>query len=71
VVRDLDKHRDLAVEGVSVTRGDVTDAGRIPSIVRGHDAAVEAVTPFSGSERGFADLDPNSSSRPPTLCFRA
>ncbi|SDL84319.1 NAD(P)-dependent oxidoreductase [Nonomuraea jiangxiensis] len=58
VVRDPGRHRDLAAEGVPVVRGDVTDAARIPSIVRGHEAVVHAVTPFSGPEQGFADLDP-------------
>jgi uncharacterized protein len=58
VVRDPDKYRDIAAEDVSVIQGNVTDAGRISSIVRGHDAVVHAVTPFNGPEQGFADLDP-------------
>ncbi len=39
-------------------RADVTDAGAVASAARGHDAAVHAVTPFTGPEPGFADLDP-------------
>ncbi|MFC7640343.1 NAD(P)-dependent oxidoreductase [Streptosporangium lutulentum] len=39
-------------------QGDVTDAERISSIVRGHKAVIHAVTPFNGPEQGFADLDP-------------
>jgi uncharacterized protein len=58
VVRDPERYGDLVAEGVAVTRGDVTDAVRVASIVRGHDAVVHAVTPFTGPERGFADLDP-------------
>lgn len=58
VVRDLNKYGDIEAEGVSVMQGDVTDAERTSSIVRGHDAVVEAATPFKGPEQGFADLDP-------------
>lgn len=58
VVRDPGKYDDIEAEGVSVVQGDVTDAERISSVVRGHDAVVHAVTPFSGPEQGFADLDP-------------
>lgn len=58
VVRDPAKYGDLAAEGVSVMRGDVTDAERISSIVRGHEAVVHAVSPFTGPQQGFADLDP-------------
>jgi putative NADH-flavin reductase len=57
VVRDPDKYGDIPAEDVSVMQGDVTDAGRISSIVRGHDAVVHAVTPFNGPEQSFADLD--------------
>lgn len=55
VVRDPGRHRDL---DVSVVRGDVTDGPGVSSIVRGHDAAVHAVSPFGGPEQGFAGLDP-------------
>jgi putative NADH-flavin reductase len=58
VVRDPDKYRDVAADGVRVVRGDVTDVQAISSIASGHDAAVHAVSPFSGPEQGFADLDP-------------
>ena len=56
VVRDPDRYGDL--DGVSVVRGDVTDGRGVSSIVRGHDAAVHAVSPFSGPQQGLADLDP-------------
>ena len=71
VVRDPGKYGDIAADGVPVVRGDVTDPRGIASAASGHDAAVHAVTPFNGPERGFAGLDPRSSSRPPTLCFTA
>jgi putative NADH-flavin reductase len=58
VVRDSGKYGGIRAEGVSVVQGDVTDAERISFVVRGHDAVVHAVTPFSGPEQGFADLDP-------------
>ncbi len=58
VVRNPDKYRDLTADGVHVVRGDITDARAISTIARGHDAAVHAVSPFSGPEQGFADLDP-------------
>jgi len=57
VVRDPDKYGDIAADGVSVVRGDVTDLPEISSIVSGHDAAVHAVSPFSGPEQGFAGFD--------------
>jgi putative NADH-flavin reductase len=41
-----------------VLRGNVTDAEHIPAIVRGHDVVVHAVSPFSGPDQGFSDLDP-------------
>ncbi len=46
------------MDGVRLVRGDVTDVQAIASIASGHDAAVHAVSPFSGPEQGFADLDP-------------
>ncbi|MFC4530403.1 NAD(P)-dependent oxidoreductase [Sphaerisporangium dianthi] len=58
VVRDPDKHRDIAADGVRVLRGDITDLQAVSSIVPGHDAAVHAVSPFSGPEQGFDALDP-------------
>lgn len=58
VVRDPDAYPDIQADGVRVVRGDVTDVAAISSIVPGHDAAVQAVSPFSGPEQGFADLDP-------------
>jgi uncharacterized protein len=58
VVRDPDKYADIAAKDVSVMQGDVTDASRVSSIVRGHDAVVHAVSPFNGPEQGFGDLDP-------------
>lgn len=58
VVRDPSKYGDLEATGVSLVRGDVTDAERTFSIVRGHDAAVCAVTPFSGPQQDFSALDP-------------
>jgi putative NADH-flavin reductase len=58
VLRDPAKHGDIKMDGVAVVRGDITDARGVTAIVRGHDVAVHAVTPFSGPEQGFADLDP-------------
>ncbi|MEV4411846.1 NAD(P)H-binding protein [Catellatospora sp. NPDC049609] len=59
VVRDPARHGHLAADGVDVVPGDVTDAARVAAVVRGHDAAVHAVSPFRGPEQGFADLDPD------------
>ncbi|GLY79797.1 NAD(P)-dependent oxidoreductase [Actinoallomurus iriomotensis] len=58
VVRDPARYGDLEADGVRVVRGDVTDRSTVPAIVGGHDAVVHAVSPFSGPEQGFADLDP-------------
>lgn len=58
VVRDPDRYPEIASDGVRVVRGDVTDAEAISSVAPGHVAAVHAVSPFSGPEQGFADLDP-------------
>jgi putative NADH-flavin reductase len=58
VVRDPARHGDLETDGVRVVRGDVTDRATAAAIVRGHDAVVNAVSPFTGPEQGFADLDP-------------
>ncbi|WP_239126508.1 NAD(P)-dependent oxidoreductase [Asanoa siamensis] len=55
VVRDLARHRDLP----TAVRGDVTEAREVAAIVRGHDAAVNAVSPASGpAELARLDLDP-------------
>jgi putative NADH-flavin reductase len=58
VVRDPARYAELAVEGVSVVRGDVTDAGSVREAAGGAAAAVHAVSPFSGPEQGFGSLDP-------------
>ncbi|MBH5333453.1 NAD(P)H-binding protein [Streptomyces pactum] len=43
VVRDPAAHRHLEAEGVDLAAGDVTDAGSVGRLARGHDAAVVAV----------------------------
>jgi uncharacterized protein len=53
VVRDRDRHRDLETD--RVVEGDVTDTAAISAISRGHDAAVNAVSPASGPQ-ALADL---------------
>jgi putative NADH-flavin reductase len=58
VVRDPARYSELAVEGVSVVRGDVTDADSVREAAGGAVAAVHAVSPFSGPEQGFDSLDP-------------
>ncbi|RAY13749.1 flavin reductase [Actinomadura craniellae] len=58
-VRDPARHTGLATDGVHLVRGDVTDAQGVPALVRGHAAAVHAVSPFSGPEQGLAGLDPD------------
>src|SRR6185312_10529763 len=57
VVRDPDKYGAIAADSVAVVRGDITDLPEISSLVSGHDAAVHAVSPFSGPEQGFAGFD--------------
>jgi putative NADH-flavin reductase len=52
VVRDPARHPDLP----GAIRGDVTDRQSVAAIVRGHDAAVNAVSPASGPEE-LAKLD--------------
>lgn len=59
VVRDPARYPDLAAPGVSVVRGDVTDAGSVREVAGGAAAAVHAVSPFSGPEQGFDALDPD------------
>lgn len=58
VVRDPRKHQGIADGDVTVVAGDVTDPASVESAARGADAVVHAVSPFSGPEQGFADLDP-------------
>ncbi|MET7640972.1 NAD(P)H-binding protein [Streptomyces sp. NPDC005438] len=60
VVRDPDRHPDLAEpgQGVRVVSGDITDPAQVARAAHAHHAAVHAVSPFSGPEQGFADLDP-------------
>ncbi len=58
-VRNPDAHRDLERPGVTLVRGDVTVPEDVTALVPGHDAAVHAVTPFSGPEQGFDTLDPD------------
>ncbi|MCO6007620.1 NAD(P)H-binding protein [Actinoallomurus purpureus] len=59
VVRDPGRYADLESGGVRVVRGDVTDVRAVAEITAGQDAAVNAVSPFSGPEQGFDDLDPD------------
>ncbi|NUP49508.1 MAG: NAD(P)H-binding protein [Catenulispora sp.] len=42
VVRDPDKYTEPAAEGVTVVRGDVTDAASVAQLAAGHDAAINA-----------------------------
>ncbi|KOG15871.1 MULTISPECIES: NAD(P)-dependent oxidoreductase [Streptomyces] len=42
VVRDPEAYRDLEGEGVSLVRGDATDAASVAALAAGHDAAVNA-----------------------------
>jgi uncharacterized protein len=56
VVRDPARHPDLS----TAIRGDVTDRQSVAAVVRGHDAAVNAVSPASGPEElAELDLDPD------------
>ena len=57
-VRDPDAHRTLERPGVSLVRGDVTAPEDVSLLAPGHEAAVHAVSPFSGPEAGFSTLDP-------------
>lgn len=59
VVRDPARYPDLTAPGVSVVRGDVTDAGSVREAAGGAVAGVHAVSPFSGPEQGFDALDPD------------
>jgi hypothetical protein len=58
VVRDTAKHAGLKAGGAHLVRGDITDPRDVAAAGRDHIAAVHAVSPFSGPEQGFADLDP-------------
>ncbi|MFI6545872.1 NAD(P)-dependent oxidoreductase [Streptomyces prunicolor] len=58
VVRDPARYADLAADGVSVVRGDVTEVGSVREVAGGAVGAVHAVSPFSGPEQGFDSLDP-------------
>ncbi|MEV7339800.1 NAD(P)H-binding protein [Streptomyces sp. NPDC093544] len=58
VVREPGRYPELGADGVSVVRGDVIDPVSVAGVVGGHAAAVHAVSPFSGPERGFDSLDP-------------
>lgn len=46
-------------EGVDLVAGDITDGPAVGRLVRGHDAAINAVSPFTGPEQGFDTLDPD------------
>ncbi|MGW5361393.1 NAD(P)-dependent oxidoreductase [Actinopolymorpha pittospori] len=59
VVRDPNRHAGIEAAGVTVVRGNITATEHIPAIVRGHDAVVHAVSPFTGPDQGFSDLDPH------------
>ncbi|GAA2876172.1 NAD-dependent dehydratase [Actinoplanes cyaneus] len=55
VLRDPARHPGI----VQAVRGDVTDPGQVAELVKGSDAAVNAVSPASGPEELAAlDLDP-------------
>jgi putative NADH-flavin reductase len=55
VVRDPTRHPDLR----PAVRGDITDAEGVAAILRGHDAAVDAVSPASDPEElARLELDP-------------
>ncbi|MFD0347649.1 NAD(P)-dependent oxidoreductase [Kitasatospora aburaviensis] len=65
-VRDPERHRDLAGEGVALVRCDVTDEAAVAATARGHAAAVSTVytpdvpsTPFYAAATGalVAGLD--------------
>ncbi|MCX4761183.1 NAD(P)H-binding protein [Streptomyces sp. NBC_01275] len=57
-VRDPERYAGLGAPGVTVVRGDVLDRRSVEDVAGGHIAAVQAVSPFSGPEQGFATLDP-------------
>ncbi|WP_405947250.1 NAD(P)H-binding protein [Streptomyces prunicolor] len=58
VVRDPARYVDLAADGVSVVRGDVTEVGSVREVAGGAVGAVHAVSPFGGPDPGFDSLDP-------------
>ncbi|MEU9603258.1 NAD(P)H-binding protein [Streptomyces sp. NPDC048057] len=54
VVRDPARHRDLAGDGVTVARGDATDAASVAALAPGHRAAINAAVRMDvGSEEFF------------------
>lgn len=50
VVRDPASRGELETTGVTLAKGDVTDAAGIAAISRGHDAVVNAVSPVPGPD---------------------
>ncbi|WP_333770476.1 NAD(P)-dependent oxidoreductase [Streptomyces sp. IBSBF 2435] len=59
VVRDTGRHAGITADGVQLAGGDITDPAAVAAAGRGRFAAVHAVSPFTGPEQGFADLDPD------------
>ncbi|MEU6427759.1 NAD(P)H-binding protein [Microbispora sp. NPDC046973] len=53
VVRQPDRHRDLASEGVSVVAGDVTRADSVAAAAARHDAAVDVAVRLDVPSREF------------------
>ncbi|MFI1830423.1 NAD(P)-dependent oxidoreductase [Streptomyces sp. NPDC020412] len=53
VVRDPARHRDLAGDGVTVARGDATDAASVAALAPGHLAAVNAAVRLDVSAEEF------------------
>ncbi|MEV0645359.1 NAD(P)H-binding protein [Phytomonospora sp. NPDC050363] len=64
VVRDPARHAEFA-DGVEVVAGDVGDPASVASVTRGHDAAVNAVSPASDPEalKALGTLDAEVFSR--------
>ncbi|MFE9247468.1 NAD(P)-dependent oxidoreductase [Streptomyces sp. NPDC007088] len=58
VVRDPRRHAGIEADGVRLLGGDITDPRAVALASEGQHAAVHAVSPFTGPERGFAGLDP-------------
>ncbi|ATE55195.1 NAD(P)-dependent oxidoreductase [Actinosynnema pretiosum] len=59
-VRDVDKHADLAGDGVEVVSADVTDRGQVAPLVGNADVVVNAVAPGEGD--GVEDFYSSASS---------
>ncbi|MFC4591277.1 NAD(P)-dependent oxidoreductase [Sphaerisporangium corydalis] len=53
VVRDPARHQDLAGDGVTVVTGDVTRAGSVAEVARGHDVAINAAYQSDMSSEEF------------------